>query len=75
MENCFRSSLFIPYTINFKLSIRLQNETAYNNVWTEVRKIIADSDTLPVSKIETMSGKDEGTFSWTTVNQLFGNKV
>ena len=53
---------------------RLQNEAEYEKIWSEVRKILNDGD-FPVKMADTMSGKDEATFSWTTVNQLLGNKV
>ena len=68
-------SLTKKQTLHFRLfNSRLQDEAKYNNVWSEVRKILSDGN-FPVSTVGTIPGKDEATYSWTTVNKLFPSKV
>ncbi|XP_066910667.1 ectonucleoside triphosphate diphosphohydrolase 3-like [Clytia hemisphaerica] len=64
--------LFMKATAGMR-KLKLQDGTKYKNVWSEVRKILSDGN-FPVSTVGTIPGKDEATYSWTTVNKVFPSK-
>ena len=58
----------------FSKIFRIDNATAYQNIWNVVRQVLNNSSFI-VKLNETLLGSKEAAYSWTSVNSLLDREV